>query len=222
MSTIVKVKSVEHLTHDVIHLTLEKPEGLVYTPGQAVDISINKPCWEDKKTCFTFVSLPEENQIEFVIKTYPSHQGITNELLSVKPGDEISVYKPFGDIHFKGEGIFIAGGAGITPFLAILKDLKKQNNLGKNKLIFANRSKADIIMENHFNDLLGEKFINILSDEELEGYEHGYVSQELIQKHQEPTLKFYYLCGPPPMMNAVEKHLAALGIPAEYIVKEGF
>ena len=222
MSTIVKVKSVEHLTHDVIHLTLEKPEGLVYTPGQAVDISINKPCWEDKKTCFTFVSLPEENQIEFVIKTYPSHQGITNELLSVKLGDEITVYKPFGNIHFKGEGIFIAGGAGITPFLAILKDLKKQNNLGKNKLIFANRSKADIIMENHFNDLLGEKFINILSDEELEGYEHGYVSQELIQKHQEPTLKFYYLCGPPPMMNAVEKHLAALGIPEEYIVKEGF
>lgn len=222
MSHTVKVKTIEHLTHDVIHLILEKPEGLSYTPGQAVDISINKPGWEDKKTCFTFVSLPDENQIEFVIKTYPSHQGITNELLSVKPGDEITVYKPFGDIKYKGDGIFIAGGAGITPFLAILKDLKKQGKLGKSKLIFANRAKADIIMEEHFNQLLGEKFINILSDEELEGYEHGYVSQELIQKHSAPDLKFYYICGPPPMMNAVEKQLAALGIDENHIVKEGF
>lgn len=222
MSQKVKLKSIEHLTHDVIHLVLEKPEGIQYVPGQAVDISLNKPGWEDKKTCFTFVSLPEEDQIEFVIKTYPAHQGITNELLSAKPGDEITIYKPFGDIQYKGEGIFIAGGAGITPFLAILKNQKKHGNLGNSKLIFANKTKSDIIMENHFTHLLGEKFINVLSDEEIPGYEHGYVSEELIKKHAAPSLKYYYLCGPPPMMNAVEKQLASLGVPEENIVKEGF
>ncbi len=222
MSHLIKIISIEHLTHDVLHLIVEKPQDFGYSPGQAVDISINKPGWEDKKTCFTFVSLPEENQIEFVIKTYPSHQGITNELLSVKPGDEITIYKPFGDIQYKGDGIFIAGGAGITPFIAIFKDLEKKNKLGNNKLIFANKAKADIILEDHFNKILGDKFINVLSDEDLEGYEHGYISQEIIQKHQEPELKFYYLCGPPPMMNAVEKQLASLGIAEEFIVKEGF
>lgn len=222
MPQTVKVKSIEHLTHDVIHLVLEKPENFNYTPGQAVDITINKPGWEDTKSCFTFISLPHEPQLEFAIKTYPDRKRVTNELLSVKPGDEITLYKPFGDIHYKGDGIFIAGGAGITPMLAIIRDLEHQHHLGKNKLIFANKTKEDIIMEGKFNQLLGKNFINILSNEDLEGYEHGYVSAELIKKYQDPDLKYYYLCGPPPMMDAVEKHLAALGIDEAHIVKEGF
>ena len=222
MSHLVKIKSIEHLTHDVLHLVVEKPKDYPYFPGQAVDISINKPGWETKKTCFTFTSLPEDDQVEFVIKTYPSHQGITNELISAKVGDEIYLYKPFGDIRYKGDGIFIAGGAGITPFIAILKDLERKNKLGNNKLIFANKGKADIILEDHFKKILSDKFINVLSDEDLEGYEHGYICQEIIQKHQEPELKFYYLCGPPPMMNAVEKQLASLGVAEDFIVKEGF
>lgn len=222
MSAIVKIKSTEYLTHDVIHLVLEKPEDLSFVPGQAADIAINKPEWDKKKTCFTFVSLPEEKHIEFVIKTYPSHKGITNELLSAKVGDEIRLYKPFGNIHFKGAGVFIAGGAGITPFLAILKARQQAGQLGNSKLIFANKLRKDIILEDYFKALLDENFINILSDEDIEGYEHGYISKELIKKHSSPDLKYYYLCGPPPMMEAVEKHLAALGVADNRIVKEAF
>ncbi|QOW11955.1 flavodoxin reductase [Kaistella flava (ex Peng et al. 2021)] len=222
MSQLTTIKSIEHLTHDVLHIVLEKPQGLNYIPGQAVDISLNKPGWSEKKNCFTFTSLPEDDQIEFTIKTYPEHKGVTNELLSSKPGDEVLIYKPFGDIHYKGAGIFIAGGAGITPFIAILKNLEKQNLIAGNKLLFANKEKADIILEERFTSMLGKNFINILSKENLEGYEHGYISPELIKKYSEEHLKYYYLCGPPPMMNAVEGHLASLGIADEFIVKEGF
>ncbi|MGA9212860.1 flavodoxin reductase [Kaistella sp.] len=222
MSQITKIKSIEHLTHDVLHVVLDRPEGLNYIPGQAVDIALNKPEWSEKKNCFTFTSLPEDDDIEFTIKTYPEHHGITNELLSSKPGDEVIIYKPFGDISFKGAGIFIAGGAGVTPFIAILKNLEKQNKLEGNKLIFANKRKEDIILENHFNSVLGKNFINILSDEDLEGYEHGYISPELIRKYADEHLKYYYVCGPPPMMTAVEAHLKTLGIAEEFIVKEGF
>lgn len=222
MSQKTTIKSIEHLTHDVLRIVLEKPEGLDFVPGQAVDISLNKPDWSEKKNCFTFTSLPKENHIEFTIKTYPEHHGMTNELLSSKPGDEVLIYNPFGDIYFKGAGVFIAGGAGITPFIAILKNLEKQNQLSGNKLIFANKGKADIILEDYFNSLLGKDFINVLSNEDLEGYEHGYISPELIKKYSEENLKYYYLCGPPPMMKAVEGHLASLGIADEFIVKEGF
>ena len=222
MATITKIKSIEHLTHDVLRVVLNKPEGLTYIPGQAADIALNKPDWNEKKNCFTFTSLPEDDHIEFTIKTYPEHHGMTNELLSAQPGDEVIIYDSFGDIYFKGPGIFIAGGAGVTPFIAILKNLQKQNKLEGNKLIFANKGKADIILEDYFDSMLDKDFINVLSNEDLDGYEHGYISAELIKKYSEENLKYYYVCGPPPMMEAVERHLASLGVAEDFIVKESF
>lgn len=222
MSQLVSIKSIEHITHDVLHLIVEKPDNFTYVSGQAVDITINKPEWKDVKSCFTFTSLPEEDHLEFVIKTYPSRKRVTNELLSVKPGDEIFIYKPFGDIKYKGEGIFIAGGAGITPFLAILKELEKENKIANNKLLFANKKSEDIIMKEYFEQLLGNNFVNVLSDEDYKGYEKGYITADLIKSQMDETVKFFYLCGPKPMMNAVEEQLSSLGISEEQIVKEGF
>lgn len=217
-----KVTKVEHLTHDVLRIVAEKPEGLKYHAGQAVDVSINKVGWTDEARPFTFISLPEENRIEFNIKTYPEHHGVTEQLLSLKSGDELLIGEVFGDIAYKGDGIFIAGGAGITPFIPILKELDKQGKAENNKLIFANKKQEDIILRAEFEKLLGKNFINILSAEEVEGYEHGYVNSELIRKYSDENLKYYYLCGPDPMMDAVVKQLEELGVKPEFIVREGF
>lgn len=222
MATAVKIISVEQLTHDVLQIKATKPNGLQYLPGQAVDIAINKPGWEDKLSAFTFTSLPEDDFIEFTIKVYANRQRVTNELLSIQSGDEILIFKPFGDIQYKGEGIFLAGGAGITPFIAILKDLEKQHKIGRNKLIFANKTKADIISKMYFDKLLVDNFINVLSDDMVEGFEHGFINAAIIEKYNQEHLKYYYLCGPKPMMQAVENHLASLGIRKENIIKEGF
>lgn len=222
MSQNVKIKSTEHLTHDVLRIVTGKPDGITYIPGQAVDMSINKNGWEKEIRTFTFTSLPEDSYLEFTIKTYPAHNGVTQQLLALGEGDELTLYDVYGDISYKGEGIFIAGGAGITPFIAILKHLEKLNLVGNNKLIFANKTKADIILENKFKNLLGNNFINILSDENLEGYEHGFISAGLIQKHIDNDSQYFYLCGPDPMMTAVEKHLDSLNIPKDKIVREAF
>lgn len=219
MAQLVKIKSIEKLTHDVIGLSIEKPEGFSYTLGQAVDISLNEPEWKDVLSCFTFTSSNDDDHLEFVIKTYPSRNRLTNKLLSAKPGDEVFVYDPFGTIHYQGEGLFIAGGAGITPFLAILKELEKKGEVGNNKLIFGNKTKEDIIKEDYFDSLLGDNFINVLSNEDVEGYEHGYVSEELIKKER-GSLKNFYLCGPGPMMKAVQQQLENLGIAKENIIVE--
>lgn len=217
-----KIKSIKHITHDVLKIQLEKPSNIDYLPGQAADISINKEGWESELRAFTFTSLPEDDHLEFVIKTYPSHKGVTNELLSLKAGDELIVGDIFGDISYKGDGVFIAGGAGVTPFIAILNYLEKQGKIGDNKLLFANKAKADIILEDKFNALLGDNFVNILSDEKLEGYEHGYITADFIKKNSNSHLEHYYLCGPDPMMEAVEKQLVSLGIQKDFIVKEAF
>ncbi|MBS1652379.1 MAG: flavodoxin reductase [Bacteroidetes bacterium] len=222
MSQIVKIKSIEKITHDVLKIVTEKPNGIKYNTGQAVDVSINKKDFEQELRAFTFTSLPDDNFLEFIIKTYPLHKGVTNQLRSLTIGDELIIGGVFGDISYKGEGIFIAGGAGITPFLAIFKELEKQNIIGNNKLIFANKTKADIILENDLKHLLGKNYVNVLSDEKFDGYEHGFITAEIIKKQIHSFTNYFYLCGPEPMMNAVLNHLKALGVPEEFIVKEAF
>lgn len=222
MGQIVKIKSIEHLTHDVLQVQLEKPEGVAYVTGQAADISINKPGWEEELRAFTFTSQPEDDYLEFIIKTYPTHEGVTNELLSLKAGDEMIVGDVFGDISYKGDGVFIAGGAGVTPFIAILDKLEKEGKLGDNRLLFANTTKSDSIREQALTKQLGKNFVNILSNEQVDGYEHGFINAELIKKYSADNLKYYYLCGPDPMMEAVEKQLESLGVAKEYIVREAF
>ena len=221
MADIVKIKSIENLTHDVLRIVTEKPVGLVFQTGQAADISLNKSGWENELRPFTFTSLPQDDFVEFIIKTYPTHNGVTNQLCSLVAGDELIIGDVFGDIHYKGEGVFIAGGAGVTPFIAILKQLEKENKIGNNKLIFANKTKADIILEEKLKSLLGANFINVLSDEKVEGYVNGFISSDIIKTKIEGR-KYFYLCGPPPMMEEVVKYLADLGISNEFIVQEAF
>ena len=218
----VKIKSIEHLTHNVLRIVVEKPKSINYQPGQAVDISINKENWRQELRAFTFTSLPTDDYLEFVIKTYPERHGVTEQLLLLHAGDELLIHDVFGDISYKGEGVFIAGGAGVTPFISIFKQLEKENKMGHNKLIFANKTESDIILKDKFQELLNSNFINVLSEEKTTNYEHGYITEGLIKKHIDEDTKYFYLCGPDPMMHAVEKHLISLNIPENLIVKEAF
>jgi ferredoxin-NADP reductase len=218
----IKITSIKKVTHDVLQIVLEKPAGLTFTPGQAADISINKDGWKDEKRPFTFTCLPEDDHIEFTIKTYPPHQGVTNQLLLLKKDDELILHDVFGEIAYKGEGVFIAGGAGVTPFISIFRYLHSRNEIGNNKLIFANKTKADIILEDEFKKILGSNFINILADEEVEGYAHGFITEDFLRQNISGSNNHFYLCGPPPMMDAVEKYLTNLHVDPKLIVKEGF
>jgi len=217
---LVKIKSIKHITHDVLQIVTEKPEEYNFSPGQATEVSINKPDWKGKKNPFTFTCLPENNYLEFSIKTYPAHKGVTNELLKLKKDDELILHDVFGAISYKGEGVFIAGGAGVTPFISIFRDLHAKNGIGNNKLIFANKTKADILLKQEFTDLLGKNFINILSDEKAEGYANGQITEEFLKTYVNDTTQNVYVCGPPPMMEAVKKQLSNLHISKKTITVE--
>lgn len=219
---IIKIKSVDNVTHDVLGFKTEKPANFNFIPGQASRISINKEGWEKKKRSFTFTSLPEEDYLEFVIKTYPSHEGVTNELLTLKAGDEFILHEVWGAIAYKGEGLFIAGGAGVTPFISIFRHLRAKNELTNNKLIFANKTVADIIYNYEFKDMLGQNFINILSQEKNADFDHGLISEEFLKKHGVNNYDYVYLCGPKPMMDSIEEQLRNLNVKQESIIKEVF
>jgi len=217
---ILKILSVGFITRDVLQILADRPSSLEFTPGQAADISINKNGWKEKKRPFTFTSLPDDKFLQFTIKTYPERKGVTNKLRELKKNDEFILHEVFGAIGYKGEGVFIAGGAGVTPFISIFRYLKSENALGSNKLIFANKTSDDIILRYEFDHMLEKNFINILSDEKTSQYYHGFLSEDFLKTQMTDAGKYIYLCGPPPMMDAIEAILSRLKIDAGSIIKE--
>ncbi|NVO18851.1 MAG: flavodoxin reductase [Bacteroidetes bacterium] len=218
----VKVISVMHLTHDVLKVVTEKPENYEFMPGQATELSINRNGWKKVKRPFTFTCLPGNYFLEFTIKIYPSHRGVTNQFRLIQQDDVLILRDVFGTLMYEGEGVFIAGGAGVTPFISILRSLQSTNSLGGNKLIFANKTKNDIILNREFREMLGENFINILSDEVVQGCSYGHISEDFLREHIPGNVRHIYLCGPPQMMDEVEEQLSAMNIAQETIIKENF
>ncbi len=218
----VKIQTVEKVTHDTICITTEKPENYNFKPGQATLIALDRDGWRDKKRPFTFTSLPEDNYVEFIIKTYPEHDGTTDKLLDVKPGEKLLLFDIFGTIIYKGEGVFIAGGAGVTPFISILRDLHKKSQTGSNMLIFGNKTRGDIILKQDFETMLGNNFINILSEEKTPEYPHGFITREFLKASISDFNKYFYICGPPAMIKKLQEDLTALGVDKGSIVREMF
>jgi ferredoxin-NADP reductase len=219
-SHIVKIEAIDKITPDVLRITVQKPTGYNFLPGQATEVAINKQLWKDVKRPFTFTNLPADSHLEFIIKTYPGRKGMTNELLKARPGDELLLHDVWGAISYQGEGMFIAGGSGITPFLAILRHLHSINQINDNQLVFANKSRSDIIQEQELDKLLGYNFINILSHEKLPGYARGLVKKDFLQSViKNPGGKFY-VCGPPPMMDMVKQSLSDIGVSGQSVIIE--
>lgn len=217
---LVEIYKTNYVTHDVKCFKVEKPEGYSYVPGQATEVAINKVGWQEEKRPFTFTSLPEDEYLEFTIKIYPSHRGVTNELHHTGISDELILHEVFGAIEYQGEGVFIAGGAGITPFLAIFRQQQKAGKMGGNSLIFGNKTVADIIAKDELMEMLGSRFINVLSEEKAEGYEHGLITKALLEKYIDDFNQKFYVCGPESMMEIVKKHLSELGVEEQSIIHE--
>lgn len=222
METIVSIEDIQEITHDVLQIQTSKPPEWDFKPGQATEVAINQPEWRSKGRPFTFTSLPEDDFLQFTIKTYMDHEGVTQAMRRLDVGNELILQDIFGDISYQGPGLFIAGGAGITPFISIFKALEKAGEVKGNRLLFANKTLEDIILKDWFEQLLGLDFINVLSDEKRAGYESGHVDAQVISKHLQSPQDKVYLCGPEAMMESVQEALDSLNFPAEQCIHEAF
>lgn len=218
----VKIKSIKRLNHNVLQIKTTKPKDCKYKPGQAVRISIDKKGWRQEDRPFTFTSLPSDEDLEFIIKIYPSHDGMTEQLFDLTITDELFLENIYGTIDYEGKGTFIAGGSGLTPFVAILKDLKEKNQLEGHSLLFANQTEKDIFLEDWLKETLGENYKNILSKEEKKGFEYGIIDKEFLKKNVTDYTQNFYVCGPPEMSDSVIENLLELGAKKENIVAENF
>jgi ferredoxin-NADP reductase len=217
---IVKIISASHVTHNVKRFVLEKPDGYHFNPGQATEISVNRDKWKDEKRPFTFTCLNDDPYLEFTIKIYTDHDGVTNQLGKLKTGDELIIRDVWGAIEYKGPGYFIAGGAGITPFIAILRQLYKDGGLEGNTLFFSNKTDKDIILKNELKVMLGDNAHFTTTSQKGGKNDHRKIDIDFLKAEVGDIKKHFYVCGPDQMVTDVKKSLGKLGIKADTVVFE--
>jgi ferredoxin-NADP reductase len=220
MKSIVKIIDIHQVTHDVKCFRLEKPEGYQYLPGHATDLSINKPGLEEETRPFTFTALTSEPYLEFTIKRYPDHHGITDRLHQLKSGDELIIRDSWGAIEYKGPGYFIAGGAGVTPFIAILRSLYNENGIAGNTLFFSNKTAKDIIYKEELLKILGKNAVFVLTREINSGYKKDRIDKKFIKANVSDFTKHFYVCGPDPMVAELVDIIQKAGASADALVFE--
>ena len=117
----------------------------------------------------------------------------------------------------------MAGGAGVTPFIAIIRDLKKKRAVAGNTLIFSNKTKGDVILENELRDIFRDNPKNLiltLTREKKTGYEYGRIDESFLRNHVNDFNQNFYICGPPRMVSDLNNCLKQMGVKAESIIIE--
>ncbi|MEM5515446.1 FAD-binding oxidoreductase [Henriciella sp. AS95] len=217
------LQEIEPVTHDVFRLRFDKPDGLGVEPGQAVDIALDRDGWRNETRPFTPTSLPSDGFLEFTIKSYPDHDGVTEQIPTLKPGETIIVNDPWGAIQDEGKGWFIAGGAGVTPFIAILrKRLETHGTLEGCELIFSNSTEADIINREEFESMPGLKTYFTVTDDKSADVHTGQIDKGLLEDRVKPGAGKCYICGPEPMIDDIVLALKEIGVGEDDIIVEDF
>ncbi len=217
---IVKVIESNFITHDVKRFLVEKPLGYTFVPGQATDVSINLPEWKDQLRPFTFTGLNNWEHLEFMVKIYTDHPGVTNMLARVNEGDELILHDVFGAIQYKEPGVFIAAGSGITPFLSIFRDLYRTKKLRGNRLIYTNKTSHDVIMGEELQTMLKEDFINVYTRENVIGFLDRRIDRDFLIDNIYDFSQRFYLCGPDKFVSDVKNLLVSLGADIDSLVIE--
>ncbi len=217
MDHAVRIIRSEALNHNVVRLTLERPEGYNFSAGQAIDFKLPRPGLEERVSAFTFTGLATDPHLELTIKCYPEHRGITAQVATLKAGDTVLISDPFDTVALKGPGVFIAGGTGVTPYIAVLRQLQVEGRLAGNTLFHFNRTSADAFLVDEFTAMLGRDFYGVLSEQEAPGFLHGRIGADLLRKHVARFDQPFYTCGPEGFVTAVKNALLELGANAELI-----
>lgn len=144
-------------------------------------------------------------------------------------GTEVTVSEPLGVFTYEPLRdakviIGIAGGSGITPFRSLSKAIADGDEDAEMILLYGSRTLADAVFQEEFKALEGPKFklVNVLSNEEQEGCEKGFITAELIKKYAPAGEYSIFLCGPQAMYNFVDKEIATLNLRKKFIRHELF
>jgi len=194
---------------------------------------------------YSMANYPEEKGIvKFNIRVATPPPGtdlppgqMSSYVFSLKPGDKIAVFGPFGEFFAKdtdAEMVFVGGGAGMAPMRShIFDQLKRLNSKRKISFWYGARSLREVFYDDEY-DLLSSENENFdwhlaLSDPQpednwdgLTGFIHNVLYEQYLKDHPAPEDCEYYMRGPPMMNAAVIKLLEDMGVEPENILLDDF
>jgi ferredoxin-NADP reductase len=206
-----------------------RPTELDYKAGQFLFVTF-KANGKELSKHFSFSSSPtEKTHIEFTKKL--SDSDFSAVLRGLKKGDWVRIDAPYGKFTFEGEykkiGL-LGGGIGITPFIGICKYCTDKRLGTKVTLLYGNRTESDIVFRKELealqeqNNNLKVVFTLNEADSRWKGAT-GFITAEMIQREM-PDYKdtVFYTCGPPAMVEVMEKLVEQLGLPKTQLKREYF
>lgn len=204
-------------------------EMAYFRASQYVSVSLNVDGREISKP-YTIRSNPKDalgdKDTKYILTIKTVDPGFASPwiLKNWKEGDEVDISGPLGDFYYQNlrdakNVIAIAGGSGITPFYSMagaIVDGIEDFNL---TILYGSKTEAGILLKNEIEELAAKsngkvKVVHVLSEETKEGYEHGFITAEIIKKYA-PTDEEYsvFMCGPKPMYVFGEGECKKLGLP---------
>ena len=202
-----------------VYVTGKKLEEFTYEAGQfALWRFMNKQLGRERHP-FTISSSPQDKRLRITVKDIGD---FSHKIQTLEPGTPVVVDGPYGRftsvVQTKKQRLFIAGGIGVTPLVSQLKSASSKNDT----LIYGVRTSKDLALQKELSQTKAN-IIVVFSDEERKGAETGRVDEALLKKRVNDIKQHdVWLCGPPPMMDGVEKALLNLGVPTSQIHTERF
>lgn len=148
-----------------------------------------------------------------------------------KEGDEVELSGPAGTFYYSPlrdakTVVCLAGGSGITPFLSLANAIADGDEDFRMILLYGSRTEDAILYKAEFDRLAKDdriQVVHVLSDEEKPGFEHGFISADLIREYA-PAGKPYsvFVCGPQGMYRFVDQEIEKLGLARKYVRHELF
>jgi ferredoxin-NADP reductase len=232
------VKSADQITDTTLLLNLEQKSGkrqFIYQPGQYAAISFYNRGRPTPARCFSIVSSPtDRGKLQFSMRT-KGH--FTKTMAHLKPGDLVKVRGPYGgfvlDIATSNDVVFLAGGIGITPFMSMVSYTANIQASTKITLFYSCQTQDDVPFLDKLrgfeqqNPNLRVTFVvgNGVTDK-LAGLSvvSGHLTPEVIDTilNRSYDNRTFYVCGPPPYMDAMARTLRLKGVSEGDIITEAF
>ncbi|MGM0784430.1 MAG: benzoate 1,2-dioxygenase electron transfer component BenC [Pseudomonadota bacterium] len=228
-----RVAAVEPLSEDSIELAIDLDDGaeLAFLPGQYIHIEV--PGTGEHRS-YSFSSLPGEARATFLIRNIPD--GVMSTYLTERcaPGDSLKLTGPLGSFYLREIArpvLMLAGGTGLAPFLSMLEQLARKREEGQGcdqpvHLIYG-VNKDDHLVKTDALDAFAERlpgfsYATVVVDEASDHPRKGYVTHHMDAEVLHDGDVDVYLCGPPPMVDAVLEHFDAEGIAPQSFHYEKF
>jgi benzoate/toluate 1,2-dioxygenase reductase subunit len=187
----------------------------VFLAGQYVNIDVPG---SGQHRSYSFSSAPGESKISFLIKKI-SGGVMSTWLESAQAGNKVELTGPLGSFYLRAVErplLFLAGGTGLAPFLSMLEVLARANSQQKVHLIYGVTRDLDLVqveaIEAYVARLPNFTYSTVVADTESAHPRKGWVTQHMPAEAVNDGDVDVYLCGPPPMVDAVRKHFDDSGV----------